>query len=112
MLKVKGKIKWDYDTALAWAVFTKNMLINNNGFSLSQLVFGGTTTLPNFINNQLAAQETTIKLFKLALHVSALHTTWMAFIESESSNKLKLVICKNIPPSRNIYTINDDVYYK
>ena len=75
MLKVKGKIKWDYDTALAWAVFTKNMLINNNGFSPSQLVFGGTTTLPNFINNQLPAQETTTKCSNL-LYMFPLYTPY------------------------------------
>ena len=65
----------------------KNALINNNGFSPSQLVFGRNTNLPNFINNQLPAQETTIKSFELALHISLLHATQKAFIESESSNK-------------------------
>ena len=60
-LKVKNNTKCDYDTA--WAVCTKNALINKNGFSPSQLVFGLNTNLPNFMNNQLPAQKTTIKSF-------------------------------------------------
>ena len=55
-------------------------------------MFGHNTNLPNFINSQLPAQETTRKLFELALHISALRTTQKAFIESESSKKLKLAI--------------------
>ena len=53
MLKVKDNTKCDYDTALAWAVCAKNTLINNNGFSPSQNVFGCNTDLPNFLNNHL-----------------------------------------------------------
>ena len=61
LLKIKEDTKCDFDTALAWAVCAKNSLINNNGFSPSQLVFGRNTNLPNFINNKLPAQETTCK---------------------------------------------------
>ena len=75
-------------------------------------MFGLNTDLPNFIKKQFAAQETTIKLFELTLHISTLHVAWKAFIESESSNKLILAICKHIRPSENIYTIGDEVYYK
>ena len=62
-LKVKNDTKCDYDTALTWAVCAKNEFINKNGFSPSQLVFGLNTNLLNFMNNQLVAQETTIKSF-------------------------------------------------
>lgn len=44
--------------------------------------------------------------------MSALHATWKVFIQSEWSNKLKLIICKSIQLSGNIYTIDDEVYYK
>ena len=67
-----------------------NALINNNGFWTSQLVYGHNSNLPNFINNQLPAQETRIKLFELALHISPYHATLKSFIGSKSSNKLKL----------------------
>ena len=112
MLKVKDDTKCDYDTALAWAVFAKNLLINKNGFRPSQFVFGRNTNLPNFINNYMPPQETTTKSFNFALHISTLHAAGKAFTECESSNKLKLPIRKNIRPSGNIYTIGDKVYYK
>ena len=47
LLKIKDSEKCDYDTALAWAVPAKNYLINHNGFSPSQLVFGQNPSLPN-----------------------------------------------------------------
>ena len=103
MLKVKDDTKCDYDTALAWAVFAKNALINKNGFRPSHFVFGRNTYLPNFINNYMPPQETTTKSFNFALHISTLHAVGKAFTESESSNKLKLPIRKNIRPSGNIH---------
>ena len=96
LLKVKEDTKCDFDTALAWAVCAKHSLINNNGFSPSQLVFGRNTNLPNFINNKLPAQETTCKSFDIGLHISALHAARKAFIETESSSKLKLALQKNL----------------
>lgn len=62
-------------TLLASGMYVLKSMINNNGFSPSQLVFGGNTNLPNFRNNQLPAQETTIKSPELALHIFALHVT-------------------------------------
>ena len=79
MLKVMGDTKRDCDTAFVWAVCAKNALINNNGFSPSQLVFSRNINLPNFINSQLPAQETTIKSLELALHISALHAAQKIF---------------------------------
>lgn len=35
----------------------KNTLIKNNGFGLSQLVFGRNPILPNVLDNKLPAQE-------------------------------------------------------
>lgn len=62
-------------TLLASGMYVLKSMINNNGFSPSQLVFGGNTNLPNFRNNQLPAQETTIKSPELALNIFALHVT-------------------------------------
>ena len=42
-----------FDTALALAVSAKNTLINHNGFSPAQLVFGRNSNLPNTINDLL-----------------------------------------------------------
>ena len=73
-------------------------------------MFSRYNNLQNFIN-KLSAQETTIKFFELALHISALQAGRKAIIKEELSNKLKLTICRNIRPLRNIYTTGDEVYY-
>ena len=38
--KIRDDVKCNYRFALAWAVSTKYVLINHNGFSPAQLVFG------------------------------------------------------------------------
>ena len=43
VLKIKEDINCTWKTALAWAVIAKNCLMNINGFSPHQLVFGQTT---------------------------------------------------------------------
>ena len=47
-----------YETALSWVVCAKNTsLINNNGFSPAQLVFGSNPNLTNFLEKKFRAQE-------------------------------------------------------
>lgn len=111
ILKVKDDTGCDYETALPWALCAKNSLINNNGFSPSQLVFGRNTNLPNIIDHKLPAQEKST-LPDIALHISALHAARKAFIATESSNKIKLALRKNVRTSGNTYNIGDEVYYK
>ena len=111
ILKVKDDTGCDYETALSWALCAKNSLINNNGFSPSQLVFGRNTNLPNIIDNKLPAQEKST-LPDIALHISALHAARKAFIATESSNKIKLALRKNVRTSGITYNIGDEVYYK
>ena len=48
------------DVTLTWAVSAKNALINHNGFSPAQLVFGKASNLPSPINDHLSALELTI----------------------------------------------------
>ena len=48
----------------------------------------------------------------IALHISALHAARKAFIATESSNKIKLALRKNVRTSGITYNIGDEVYYK
>ena len=47
LLKVKEDSKCDWETALAWALSAKNSLINVNGFSPHQIVFGKNIKIPS-----------------------------------------------------------------
>ena len=92
LLKFKDSDKFDYDTAVAWQVSAKKSLINHNGFSPSQIVFEQNPSLPNFINNKLAAQESVVKSPDIITHLTALHAARKPCIESESCKKLKTAL--------------------
>ena len=64
-------VKYDYKTALAWAVSAKNGLVNHNHFSHAQLVFSH--NLPHTTNKCLIALEISVHSFDLGLHISALY---------------------------------------
>ena len=49
--KIRDDVNCDYDVALAWTVSVKNVLINHNGFSPAQLVFGKASNLLSTIND-------------------------------------------------------------
>ena len=80
---------------------------------IKQLVFGQNPSLPNFINNKLPAQESVVKSPDIITHLTALHAARKSHIESESCNKLKTALQKNVPSSSNVmYEIGDEVFCK
>ena len=85
------KIQQDDELAFARTVSAKSSLINQNGFSPAQLVFGLNSNLPNNMTTVLPALEAAIKSYDLASHISALHTSRKAF----ASEKLKMALKKN-----------------
>ena len=57
LLKIRDCVKCSYDTALAWAISEKNSLIDHNGFSPSQIVFGKNSNQQNIVNDTLRTLE-------------------------------------------------------
>ena len=57
LVKICDDVKCSYDTALAWAISAKNSLINHNGFSPLQIVFGINSNIPNIMSDTLPALE-------------------------------------------------------
>ena len=99
--------KWDYVTALAWAINTKNSLINYNGLSPSRSVFGRNLNLPNTLNDTLPALEKSNYSSDLARHIYTLYAAKQAFVSLESSDKIKLALKKNICNCQQFYGINE-----
>ena len=112
LLKIIDDTNSPYDVALAWAINAKNSLLNHNGFSPSQLVYGKNSNLPNTSSNDLPALETTNLNPELAEHIPTLHAARRAFVIAESSNKLRVAMRKQTHQSGHIYSIGDEVYYK
>ena len=55
VLKIKEDVKCDWDTAVAWAVYAKNHLINNIGFTPAQLGFASNGNFPSILTDKLPA---------------------------------------------------------
>ena len=110
LLKVKKDCQCDRETALAWAFSAKNCLINVNGFSPHQIVFGKNITLPSIFTDQPSADlpenEIVIK------HLNTLHATRQAFITAEFSRKLKLALRKQRRNTTDFFEIGGKVYFK
>ena len=82
----------DFETALAWAVSAKNSLHSVNGFSPNQLVFGRNPNLPAFLNDKLPALEGISTSEIVANNLNAKHAARKAFVECESSEKLRRAV--------------------
>ena len=91
----------------------KNTLQNVHGYSPYQLVFGKKPSLPAFLSDRPPALDETSSTTILRDNLNALHRAREAFIESESSEKLRRALNHNIRSSGDIkYITGDRVYYK
>ena len=110
--KVKDGQNCSWETALSWAVCAKNQLINVQGFSPAQLVFGQNGNFPSVMNSSLPGLEDIPESSVAALHVASMHLARQAFMEVESCQKIKLALKKQLRlPSQPSYEIGDSVYY-
>ena len=111
--KVMCESKCSIDVALAWAVSAKNSLHNSYGYSPNQLVFGRNPNLPSVLTDDLPALEGVTSSELLAKHLNALHSARRAFIENESSEKLRRALrSKTRDITSRDFDIGDHVYYK
>ena len=102
-LKICDDVKCSYGTALAWAISAKNSLINHNGFSPLQTVFGKNSNLPNIMNETLPALEKVTTSADLALHIATLHSAREAFMKAQISEKIKIALKKQTQQTRERY---------
>ena len=106
--------KCNFDIALAWAVSAKNTLHSvEGGYSPNQLVFGRNPNLPSFLNDKLPALEGVSISEVVANNLNAMHAARKAFIENESSEKLRRAVRHQIRPAvAQTYQNGDLVLFK
>ena len=102
------------DVAIAWAINAKNCLANVHGFSPYQLVLGQNPRLPSTLNDQPPAFASDSDTQKYLLqHLQALHVARQAFIQAESSNKIRKALNSNVRSYADaVYSQGDLVLYK
>ena len=100
------------DTALASAVTAKNTLAMNNGFSSIQLVTGKNPKLPSILHDNPPALEARSISTAFSERVSAALSARAAFIEVDSSARLRRALCNKIRVHTEVYKQGDKVYFK
>ena len=100
------------EVALVWAVHAKNCLSMNYGYSSYQLVFGQNPNLPNVLTDNPPALEGTSISETFAKHLNALHAARRAFIETESSERIRRALRHRIRSQQTSFDTGDKVYYK
>lgn len=108
-----------YDTgcklsiALPWAVNAKNSLQTVHGFSPSQLVLGVNPRLPTIYENRPPALSETKYTEIIEQNLKAMRTARTAFIQSESSERIRRALNAKIRTSNDVkYITGDTIYYK
>ena len=82
------------------------------GFSPYQLVFGRNPKLPSVLSDELPALEGTTTSEVFAKHLNTLVSGRKAFLQAESSNRIRKALRHNIKQVENIFENGDYVYYK
>lgn len=113
ILKIVDNTSCSVENALTWATCAKNALHNNRGFSPNQLVFGRNPNLPSVLTAKPPALRTVTPSQLIANHLNALHAARKAFIESESSRRIKTALSHQTRTSTSKDFYNGElVYYK
>ena len=111
MLKIKADRQCDWETTLNWALMAKNCLSNTHGYSAYQLVFGRNPNLPSVLVDKIPALEGKTTSQVVAHHINALYAARQAFTVSESSERIRRALKRNVRTSTES-EIGDKVYYK
>ena len=85
-----GNSKMDFNQALSAAIFAKNTLINVQGFSPMQIVFGAQPRIPGAAqNNSPPANEEITEVLPVFDRLKAIFEARKAFTQVENSTRLK-----------------------
>lgn len=103
----------NFDLALAWAVQAKNSLYNFHGFSPFILVFGKNPKIPTTIDSSLPTLENRTTSEILAENLNAMNAARQNFLKSESEEKVKRALRRNVSGAvDHKYFDGDRVYIK
>ena len=100
------------EVAIAWAISAKNSLANVYGFSPNMLVFGRNPNFPTAFTNKPPGNNMTCLNEYVAQNLNAMHSARQAFVEQESSERLRRALNrKSRTYSNRVYCQGNQVYY-
>ena len=110
--KTIDDVKCDLELALAWATAAKNSFKNMNRFNTNQMVFGKNPNFPVNLNSILPALESVTSSQVVADNLNAMQAARQAFIQNESSEKVKRALTHQVRTSGDdTYTTGDLVFH-
>ena len=113
ILKTVEDTQCTLDTAVAWSVSAKNTLINNLGYSSNTIVFGKNPSFPSVVSDNIAGLTAENVSQVVEENLQAMRAARKAYIEAESSNKIKKALSHNIRTSCEVqYDQGDKVFFK
>ena len=104
--------KTSYSDALEHAIFAKNCLENREGYSPYQIVYGRNPRLPGVTNDMLPALDRKTVAATVSEQISLLESTRIAYLEAESSEKIKRALSAKTRCTSGPYFIGDQVYFR
>lgn len=110
--KIKSSENVSWDIALSWSIFAKNSLQNVQGFSPFQLVFGKNPNFHSNLFNREPAHGATSMSQVVADNLKSIHAARQAFIETESSTRIRKAFQHNVSNSEENLITGDKVYFK
>ena len=111
LIKMRENSDLSWETAICWAVNAKNSLLSVHGFSPYQIVYGRNPNLPSNIVNKAPALEGETISKVMGKHLTGLHEGRKSFISSESAEKVRRALRKNIRPTGEKFKNGDKVYF-
>ncbi|CAG2196694.1 unnamed protein product [Mytilus edulis] len=109
--KIRESSNLSWETAISWAVNAKNSLVNVYGYSPYQIVFGRNPNRPPTLVNKPPALEGETMSKTMGKHLVGLHEARKAFVASESSEKIRRALRKQVRPSGEKFRNGDKVYF-
>lgn len=101
------------ESATAWSVSGKNTLSNQFGYSSNILVFGRNPSFPSVITDKITALSSDNLSKTVEENLNAMRSARKAFIESESSERIKRALTHNVRSNTEaIFEKGDKVFYK
>ena len=102
----------ELDVALVWAISAKNAMQMIHGYSPYEFVFGANPNLPSTLIDKPPAFEGTTISEMFAKHLNALHAGRQAFVQAETSERIRKALRHQIRSLGEQFQTDDKVYYK
>lgn len=102
----------DERVLLKWANMARNSLQMWSGFSSHQLVFGVNPNLPNVMNGNLPAMESSSISRTFSDHLHYLQQARKQFIASEADERIRRALRNKVRAAEEVYSYGDKVLYK